>query len=128
MSCGIIQKDGKFLLVQRPEKAQNGLKWEFAGGKIEATESPEECLIRELKEELDIDVAVLQALQPVSREEESFVIDLLPFECEIVSGEVTLLEHIDLRWVDVHDLPNIDICKGDLGIIEQLKALTKIVK
>jgi len=122
VTCGVIEKAGKYLIVQRGKDTSHAFKWEFPGGKIDIGETESECMARELKEELDIDVLVEEQLVPIEREEANLIIELIPFRCKIIGGEITLLEHLQLAWIDVQQPMEYDLCIGDYEIIEQLKA------
>ena len=91
VACGIIEKDGRYLIVKRGQTSKCALKWEFPGGKIEKGETLEECMTRELKEELDIEVEVHQRLDTVVRENEELTTELIPFRCKIIKGEIQYL-------------------------------------
>ena len=121
VTCGVIEQDGKYLIVQRGENTQHALKWEFPGGKIDPGETESECMARELQEELEIKVEVLQRLNPIFREEEHLLIELIPFRCRILSGEITLVEHLQMAWIEADAPIEYDLCEGDYGIVEQLK-------
>ncbi len=121
VTCGIMEKEGKFLIVQRGENTMHALKWEFPGGKVDPGETDEACMARELKEELDIEVEVQQRLEAIVREEPDFIVELIPFRCRIVGGEITLLEHLQMAWIDVHQPIEYPLCTGDYFIVEQLK-------
>ena len=69
VTCGLIEQKGKLLIVQRAETSRHAFKWEFPGGKLEFGESLEECMARELKEELDIEVVVHKQFESVFRED-----------------------------------------------------------
>ena len=90
VACAIIELGEKVLCTQRSASMSLPLKWEFPGGKIDEGESPEECLKRELTEELGIEVAIGRALPPATHHYPSFSVTLYPFICEIISGEVIL--------------------------------------
>jgi len=120
VTCGIIEKDGKYLLVQRPQNTRHALKWEFPGGKIEPEESERDCMARELKEELAIDVEVHERLEPIFREDNGYLVELIPFFCSIQKGPIQLLEHLQLQWIDVQQPPPSNLCEGDYFIIEQI--------
>lgn len=122
VTCGVIEKEGKVLIVQRGENTQHALKWEFPGGKVDPGETYAECMARELKEELDIDVTVHEQLQSVVREEPNMIIELLPFKCKIVGGKITLLEHLQLAWIDINEPITHTLCEGDYFIVDQLRA------
>lgn len=120
VSCGVLEQEGRYLIVQRPETAQHGLQWEFPGGKIEPQETAVDCVIRELKEELDITVSVQEQLNTVRREEVEYVIELIPFLCQIEAGNITLLEHEAMEWIRADEPMELPLCKGDYGILAQL--------
>ena len=122
VTCGVIEKDGRFLIVQRGHSSRYALKWEFPGGKIEVGETLKECMKRELKEELDIDVEVFERLDTVVREYKELTIELIPFRCQVIKGEITLLEHLDMAWIDIEQPIEQELCGGDYIIAEQLKA------
>ena len=94
------------------------LKWEFPGGKIDKGERPEECLKRELREELGIEAAVGKPLTPVTHHYPTFSITLYPFICTIVSGEITLHEHVACAWMPPETLHTLDWAEADMPVIE----------
>lgn len=93
------------------------LKWEFPGGKINDGERPEECLKRELQEELGIEVLISQALAPLTHRYSSFVVTLYPFVCAITSGEIVLHEHKALTWLPPERLHELDWAEADIPLI-----------
>jgi len=120
VSCAIIEKDGKVLSTQRSETMNMPLKWEFPGGKMNEGELPEECLIRELQEELGIEVAVNRALTPLTHQYPAFVVTLYPFICRITGGNFTLHEHKAYTWLPPEKLRELDWAEADLPLIEML--------
>lgn len=123
VSCAIIKHKGKILICQRSPRMKLPLKWEFPGGKIEKGESKEACLIREIKEELDIEIAVQSGLQMVSYEYEDFSICLYPFLATLDSGEPKAIEHAQLKWVSSDELLNYDWAAADIPIVEEFLSL-----
>ncbi|MCH2021555.1 MAG: (deoxy)nucleoside triphosphate pyrophosphohydrolase [Saprospiraceae bacterium] len=123
VTCGVISQDGKFLIVQHGHASKNALKWEFPGGKIEYGETEEQCIERELKEELNIQIKVLKRMNPVVCEEAEYIIELIPFHCCIISGKITLLEHIKMAWIDLQKPIKYMLCDADFIILDQLKNL-----
>ena len=95
------------------------LKWEFPGGKIDEGESPEECLKRELIEELGIEVTAVQSMPQTTHHYPSFSVTLYPFICEIVSGEITLHEHSAMVWLPIEELQTLDWAEADLPVIRK---------
>lgn len=120
VTCAIIKQDNTILICQRSAKMKLPLKWEFPGGKIEPGESKEECLIREIKEELGIDINVGRALSMVEYHYPEFAICLYPFECKLVDGELDLSEHAQAIWVGKAELLNYDWAAADLPIVQAL--------
>jgi 8-oxo-dGTP diphosphatase len=123
-ACALVDADGKVLVAERPAgKAMAGL-WEFPGGKIEAGERPEESLVRELREELGIDVraAALEPLTFASHAYPDFHLLMPLFLCRQWAGEPKALEHAGLRWVDAEALGRLPMPEADLPLIAPLAA------
>ena len=119
VTCAIILINSKVLITQRSEKMHLPLKWEFPGGKLEINESETDCIIREIKEELNIEIEVLKKLSNSIFDYGIFKINLIPFIASYVSGEILLLEHKDYKLVDRTELLNIDWAEADLPIVEE---------
>lgn len=117
VTCGIILKDDKVLIVQRSSKMSLPLKWEFPGGKVNEQESEEECLMRELKEELNISVRIVRRLSPNVHNYGSFVIELVPFVVVYTDGEIVLSEHCAKAYVAKNELGDFDFAPADLPIL-----------
>jgi 8-oxo-dGTP diphosphatase len=117
VACAIIEQDDKILAVQRSERMNLPLKWEFPGGKIHQGEPPEQCVVREVAEELNLQIAVVRPLSPVSHDYPDFSVTLYPFICAMVSGELTLHEHKALLWLSPHELWSLDWVAADFPII-----------
>jgi len=97
------------------------LKWEFPGGKIKHGESPEECLKRELLEELGVDIAIMRTLAHITHQYPTFIVTLYPFVCKIIKGEITLHEHADLIWLPPERLNELDWAEADFPLLEEYK-------
>jgi 8-oxo-dGTP diphosphatase len=119
VACGLIEKDGLVLAAQRSESMNLPLKWEFPGGKIDNGESPEECLVREVMEELGITISVGKALTPATHQYPAFTVTLQPFICTIIKGEITALEHAALAWMQPEKLHLLDWAEADWPIIAE---------
>lgn len=117
VACAIIERDGLTLAARRSEKMSLPLKWEFPGGKIDPGESPEDCLVRELHEELGIHISVGSCLQAASHSYSSFRVTLYPFICRIICGEITLHEHAEIVWLQAEKLPELDWAEADIPVI-----------
>ncbi len=117
--CAIIEQDDQVLCALRSEQMTLPGKWEFPGGKLELNEIPEDALIREIKEELNISIEIIEAL-PIS--EYSYVpekvIRLIPFRCVIQNNETpATTEHAELRWVKKEDLQKLNWAEADVPIV-----------
>ena len=127
--CAIIQKDGKYFCCQRGfGRALEG-KYEFPGGKIEVFETKEEALVREIKEELNSLIKVTKYLctvQHIYKDEEvkpfkGFYITMHAYLCDLVSGNLTLSEHVDSKWLSINELESVDWAEADKPIIKIVK-------
>ena len=121
VACAIIELGGKVLCTQRSEAMSLPLKWEFPGGKIDEGESPEECLKRELVEELGIEISVGEPLSATTHTYPTFTVTLYPFICEIVSGTITLHEHNAMVWLPVEELHTLDWAEADWTVIREVQ-------
>ena len=124
-ACALVDADGRVLLAQRPQgKSMAGL-WEFPGGKVEPGETPERSLIRELKEELAIDVkeACLAPLTFASHSYPDFHLLMPLFVCRRWDGTVTALEGQELVWVKPNRLRDYDMPPADMPLVSHLMAL-----
>jgi 8-oxo-dGTP diphosphatase len=123
VACAIIEKDGKVLATQRGAAMSMPMKWEFPGGKIDDGESPEECLRREVSEEIGVTVNVVLALSSHTHRYDTFIVTLYPFVCTISSGEIILHEHAALRWLKPGELHILDWAEADFPLIEDYISL-----
>ncbi len=124
VACAIIEQDGTVLTAQRSATMSLPLKWEFPGGKIEAGETAEECLIRELREELGVSVFIGSALSPATHSYQDFTVTLYPFICRLTGGTVTMHEHHALKWVEPQQMPELDWAAADLPVISEYLIIT----
>lgn len=123
VACAIIENNGTVLAAQRSASMSLPLKWEFPGGKIEANESPGECLIREVSEELGVNVSISMALTPVTHNYSDFTVTLYPFTCKLTGGNMTPHEHQAIRWVEPPNMPELDWAAADLPIVSEYLAM-----
>ena len=117
----IKDENEKILITQRNLKKSQGGLWEFPGGKIEPNETRENAIVREIKEELDIDIEVKSYLSEKVFNYPEKDINLIALECKKVSGDIKLLEHEDYKWVSKNELNNFQFAPADLFIIENIK-------
>ena len=120
--AALIRQGDRFLICQRPENKTRGLLWEFPGGKVEKGETKEEALIRECSEELGIKIGVLGVYTDVTHSYPDLEIHLTLFDSYIESGEITLLEHNDFRWITPAQTGDFEFCPADTDIIIKIKS------
>jgi 8-oxo-dGTP diphosphatase len=125
VTAAIMLEKGRVLLAQRKKGAPHALKWEFPGGKLEPGESPEECLVREIKEELNIDIAVLDILMAVAHCYVTGNILLLAYLCRILDGVPVPSQCNDFRWVEIGDMLKYDLAEADVPIAIKLQGERK---
>jgi 8-oxo-dGTP diphosphatase len=120
VTCAIIRnEDNEILIVRRGEKTDHPFKWEFPGGKTNHKESNEECIIREISEELSMDIVICGQLKPVEYDYGHTKIRLIPFICDTLEELPLLSEHVDFKWVSAEDLVNFDFTEADVSVAEQ---------
>jgi 8-oxo-dGTP diphosphatase len=120
VTCAIIRnEENDVLVVQRGENSDHPFKWEFPGGKTRTGESHEECIIREISEELSMDIVICSRLDPVGHDYGHKQIRLIPFTCDTLDELPILSEHVDFRWVAPADLIAADLCEADVFVAEQ---------
>jgi 8-oxo-dGTP diphosphatase len=125
VACALIDVDGRVLICQRPEGKQLAGLWEFPGGKVEQGETPEDALIRELKEELGIDVkkACLAPFVFASHAYESFHLLMPLYLCRRWDGLVQQREHAALAWVEPNRLGDYPMPPADEPLLAWLRDL-----
>lgn len=116
VSCALIIHNGKVLAAQRNKRGSNAGKWEFPGGKIEKGESAEQCLAREIEEELSITVTILKRLPPLTHRYEDKTITLYPFICRYPGNAITPNEHEALRWLSPQEDISLDWSAADAKV------------
>lgn len=120
--AGVIFCQDEILCVQRPKNKLPYIseKFEFPGGKIEAGETKEEALQRELLEELNLSTNIKSFFLTVVHPYPDFELTMHSFICEVVSKELILHEHIDQQWLKVNELAKLDWAAADLPIVKKL--------
>lgn len=117
VSCAIIERDGLVLAARRSATMNLPLKWEFPGGKIDPGESPEECLVRELHEELRICVQVERQLPVSTHHYPSVTVTLHPFICTTTVRQTDPQEHDTVAWFTPEELRSLDWAAADLPVL-----------
>lgn len=120
VTCAIIRnEDDEVLIVQRGETTDHPFKWEFPGGKIHTGETEEECIIREIEEELWMEIVIMYKLQDVEHDYGFKQIRLIPFICDTLDELPFLSEHIGYKWVPVEALPSVNFSEADITVAER---------
>lgn len=118
VTAAIIIRDGKLMIARRNPKLANGGRWEFPGGKVKPGESPRSCLKREIKEELGIEVDVLDMIGTSTQAGEDRSLELLFYRANWVAGEMRLRDHTAVRWVTAVQLTEYDLTPADREFAE----------
>ena len=124
VAAAIIVKDNRIFATQRGYgEFKDG--WEFPGGKIEPGESAQEALVREIREELDVDIRVGKLLETVEYDYPEFHLTMHCFICELLSEEIVLKEHEDARWLKKEELDSVGWLPTDVGVIGKITGIGK---
>ena len=118
--AALIERGGKLLICRRPAHKARALLWEFAGGKVEDSETKEQALVRECREELGVTIAVGDIYAEVTHSYPDLTIRLTLFRAAIASGEPRAIEHAELRWAAPGELPAFDFCPADHDIVRRI--------
>lgn len=122
----ICSAEGKVLAAQCPSTKHDG-GWEFPGGKVEPGEALSAALVREISEELALDIAVEKLLCTVERDYPAYHVRLHCFICHLLGGELVLREHAAVRWLAVDELDAVDWLPADEDVLPLLrKELTRV--
>lgn len=117
--AAIIICENKVFATQRGYGEFKG-GWEFPGGKIEDGETPQQALVREIKEELDTDIEVGECFDTVEYDYPEFHLSMDCFLCKVLSGELILKEHQAAKWLKKEELNSVDWLPADLGLIRKI--------
>ena len=120
--AALIWDKNQFMICQRPANKARGMLWEFVGGKVEPGETKEQALIRECREELAITLSVGEPFMDVVHEYPDLTVHLTLFNAAIASGTPQKLEHNDIRWITVDEIPRYAFCPADETILCRLSA------
>jgi 8-oxo-dGTP diphosphatase len=119
VTCAIIRNDeNEVLVVQRGEKTDHPFRWEFPGGKLKENETEEECIIREIREELSMDVVICRRMADTEYDYGIKRIRLIPFVCDTLDELPFLSEHIAYKWLDQAELKNVDFLEADIIVAD----------
>lgn len=118
--AAIIKKGNKILATQRGYGDLEG-GWEFPGGKIEAGETPEQALIREIEEELEAKIRIESFITDVHYDYSDFHLDMDCFLCTLAEDSITLVEHSAAKWLDAEHLRSVDWLPADIKVIEAIE-------
>lgn len=118
--AAIIVDNGKIFATQRGYGDFKG-GWEFPGGKIEDGETPEEAVVREIKEELDTEIEVVELLDTVEYDYPKFHLSMDCFICKIKSGDLVLKEHEAAKWLTMETLDSVEWLPADLGLVTDIR-------
>lgn len=122
MVAAVIMKDGKVFATQRGYgEFKDG--WEFPGGKVEAGESPEEALRREIREELEVEVNVGDLIDTIEYDYPAFHLSMKCYACTIAGGSPHLLEHEAARWLSADQLDSVAWLPADITLIPKIAGL-----
>ncbi|MBX9808882.1 8-oxo-dGTP diphosphatase MutT [Candidatus Gracilibacteria bacterium] len=121
VTAAIISRDNKLLIAKRGEGKHLSGFWEFPGGKIEEGENPKDCLKREINEELGVDIKVGDYFMTNEHSYGEKRISLAAFHCEIISGNIELHDHDEIKWVTISELEQYIFAPADIPFINKLK-------
>ncbi|SEP01088.1 (deoxy)nucleoside triphosphate pyrophosphohydrolase [Paenibacillus sp. OV219] len=121
VAAAIIEdKQGKILIARRKEGKSQGRMWEFPGGKIEANETAEECLRRELREEMNIEIDPYEFFGENDHFYGELHIKLIAYKAQFLGGEIKLVDHDDYKWVSHGQLFEYEFAPADVKFVEML--------
>ena len=120
VAAAIIESDGKILLTRRKDDVPYPCLWEFPGGKVEAGEDPKDCVVREIREELAIDIAVDKIYDAFFYRYPERDVLVMAYICHWRDGEIANIEVAEHRWVPPRDLINYDLLPADFPLAQRI--------
>lgn len=118
--CDSLKEKNRIFATARGYGEFKG-QWEFPGGKVEAGETPRQALVREIKEELETDIKVGDLIDTIEYDYPTFHLSMDLFWCEVIEGELKLLEAESARWLTKDTLYEVQWLPADLGLLEKIK-------
>jgi len=119
--AALLWQNDRFLICRRPPHKARGLLWEFVGGKVEAGETKAAALIRECREELDVEISVGEVFMELIHEYPDLTVRLTLFHAKIAAGAPKMLEHCGLLWITPEEIGQFDFCPADEEILKKLR-------
>ena len=126
VSAGLVFRSGQLLITRRHARAHLGGLWEFPGGKREPGETFEQCLVRELREELGVDVVVGRLFETVTHAYPERTVLLKFFLCQLPQGEPQAIDCAAVKWVNHPELAAHDFPAADAGLLDKLQAAAEL--
>jgi mutator protein MutT len=123
VSAALIFRDGKLLITQRHAKSHLGGLWEFPGGKRKVGETFEQCLVREIREELGAEISVGELFEEILHDYPEKSVRLKFFTCKLVLGEPQPLDCAALKWVTKAELADFEFPTADTQLLQKIKSL-----
>ncbi|MBR0399066.1 MAG: (deoxy)nucleoside triphosphate pyrophosphohydrolase [Eubacterium sp.] len=120
VAAALIRRENEVFATQRGYGSYKDW-WEFPGGKIEAGETPEEALVREIREELAVNISVDTYITTVEYDYPEFHLSMACYWCSVKEGHLTLLEHEAARWLPIDDLRQVNWLPADILVIEEIE-------
>lgn len=121
--ASVLIQDNRVFCAQRKDVGETAKKWEFPGGKIEAGETHQQALEREISEELSAKIAVGKFITTIHHQYNTFAITMHAYQCSILEGKLTLSEHLDYRWLSRNELMSVDWAPADVPIVKKVEEL-----
>ena len=121
VTAAIIRKGDKILICQRGKDDELPMLWEFPGGKLEADETLEQCIIREIMEELSLEIEVIDIYAKTIYRFNQKEIYFTFFNAQIIAGEMMLNVHNDAKWVSINEMKDYEFMPADIEIAERLR-------
>ncbi len=123
VTAAVIEKNGRILIARRKKGEGHGGSWEFPGGKLEPSETPENGLKRELSEELGIEVSIGDFIGSFPYRSSRISLELLVFRAVVLGGKIHLKEHEEVRWVLPEEMKEASFSEPDRPAVRCLKSI-----